>query len=130
MTRKIILAVLPLLLAGCATAHGAPRHLAQGDWRFTLIDGVKPVSGKTKLSIRANQIDAYVGCNGIGGDLKIEQDHLIVGGPISTKMWCDGVMDQERAIEQLLAASPEYRLSRSKLTLSGASHTAELEPLK
>lgn len=129
MTKRIVLALIPLL-AACATAHGAPHHLEQGEWRFTSIDGAKPVSGKTRLSIGASDLNAYVGCNGLGGGLKIEPGRLVIGPVISTQMWCDGVMEQERAVKTLLSASPEYRLSRGKLTLTGAAHTAELEPVK
>ena len=127
MTKRIVLLALPFL-AACATAQGAPASLGPSEWRFTLIDGTKPVSGEAKLTIQSDQIGANVGCNGMGGDLKIEGNKLVVGPMISTKMWCDGVMDQEMDVEQLLSASPTWQLTGGKLILTSPKHSAELEP--
>ena len=129
MIWRIASLTLPLLLAACATANGAPARLA-GNWRFVLIDGQKPVSGATRLTIGADRVGANLGCNGLGGKLTIVDDRLVVGPLLSTQMWCDGVMDQERAVQQLLSASPRYRIKGGRLVLSGGQHAAELEAIE
>jgi len=130
MIWRIASLTLPLLLAACATANGAPARLQAGNWRFVLIDGQKPVSGATRLTIGADRVGANLGCNGLGGKLTIVDDRLVVGPLISTQMWCDGVMDQERAVQQLLSASPRYRIKGGRLVLSGGEHAAELEAIE
>ncbi len=128
MIRRIAPLALPLLLAACATASGAPTRLQPGAWRFVLIDGQKPVSGTTRLVIAKDRISANLGCNGLGGKLTITGDRLEVGPLVSTQMWCDGVMEQERAVAQLLSASPEYQIDPGKLLINSGVHVAELEP--
>lgn len=117
-----------LLLSACATAKGAQPSQALGEWHFVTIDGQKPVSGKTSLTIAPGRIGANVGCNGLGGDLRIEGNRLMAGPLISTMMYCDGVMEQERAVSELLAANPEFRFEDGRLLLSDGKHIAELKP--
>jgi heat shock protein HslJ len=127
MNRALAL-MIALLLSACATAKGAQPSQALGDWQFVSIDGHKPVSGKTSLTIAPGRIGANVGCNGLGGDLRIEGNRLMAGPLISTMMYCDGVMEQERAVSELLAANPEFRFENGRLLLSVGKHSAELKP--
>lgn len=125
---RILTVMTVLLLAACATAKGAQPSLTPGEWQFVSIDGQKPVSGKTSLTIAPGRIGANVGCNGMGGELRIEGSRLVAGPLISTMMYCDGVMEQERAVSELLGAGPEFRFENGRLLLSGGKHSAELKP--
>lgn len=128
MTRHLILIVFPLL-AACAIAVATPAQLEGSKWSFVSIDGAPPVSSKAGLDIASARIGATVGCNGLGGELRIGDGTLITGPMISTMMYCDGLMDQERAVAGLLEADPQFTLSGNKLTLTGGGHKAELKQL-
>src|SRR5580765_2422582 len=114
------------LLGACTTAGAAPAPIAGSTWTFVTIDGQKPVSSKAAITLEANSISASAGCNGMGSDLTITPDRLMVGPIISTQMYCDGVMEQERAIGALLGASPRYAVSGDMLILSATGHSAKL----
>jgi heat shock protein HslJ len=116
------------LLAACTTAGAAGQDSPAGKWRFVAIDGEKPVSSKAELTIASDRIGANVGCNGLGGDLKIKGGKLEVGGVVSTMMYCDGLMEQERTVSELLSANPDYRIDDGRLVLRAGKHSAELLP--
>lgn len=126
MIKRTILLVLPLL-AACATAGASPAQLQGTKWSFTSIDGKAPVSSKASLEIARDRIGAYAGCNGMGGDLRLTENRLVTGPIISTQMYCDGVMEQERAVAGLLDADPVYSLKGDQLVLNGGGHRAELK---
>lgn len=132
MIRQMLLAALPLL-AACATPHNAADTRLAGDpdrvlttWAFVSIDGQKPVSNRAELRIYANRIAATVGCNGLGGDLQLTNGRMKVGPGISTQMYCEGLMEQERAIAELLGASPAYFIENGRMGIRSDKHVAEL----
>jgi heat shock protein HslJ len=114
------------LLAACTTAGAAPAPIAGTTWAFVSIDGQKPVSSKAAITIQADSLSASAGCNGMGSNLSITPDRLMVGLIISTQMFCDGVMEQERAVSRLLGASPQYKVVCDTLTLTAPGHSAKL----
>jgi len=114
------------LLAACSATTPSLAEPGGSHWTFVAIDGQKPVSSKTSLTVGDGRIGANVGCNGMGGDLKFEGDRLIVGPLISTQMYCDGVMDQERAVADLLAANPRFFIENGRLGIVSDKHRAEL----
>lgn len=118
------------LLAACTTVAAAPLPLAGSKWTFVSIDGQKPVSGKAWLNIDADRIGATVGCNGMGGSVSIEPTRLVTGPFMSTEMYCEGLMEQESAVSQLLSASPGYVVKGDRLVLTAAGHRAELQRVK
>ena len=129
MFLRAALMVLPLL-ASCSTAGDAAIQLAGSKWAFVSIDGQPAVSSRAILTIDAKRISANVGCNGLGGDLKIAGDRLITESIIGTMMYCDGVMVQERQVGELLRQAPRYRVTGNKLTLTAPGHSAELTRLR
>lgn len=126
--RKTTLLALPLaLLSACASADTpSTPSLAPSTWRFTTIDGAAPVAKQASLEFRADRLGANVGCNGMGGGWKLEGNHIVTDGIVSTMMYCAGVMDQERAVTDMLGAKPTYRIEGDRLTLSGGGHSATL----
>lgn len=123
--------LLPLLaltaLSACAAAQaGGPASLTDSQWRFVTIDGAAPVSDKASLAFHKDRLSANVGCNGMGGPWRIEGRRLIAGPLISTKMFCEGRMEQETAISTLLSGGPGLTVDGDRLTLSSAGHSAEL----
>lgn len=121
------LAVAAVSLSGCAaTTAGGSSLLNETRWRFTAIDGTAPISPAAKLEFHSGRISANVGCNGMGGPWRIEHGRLIAGPLVSTEMWCEGKMEQERAVSALLAAAPEIKVGGSHMKLTSGGHTAEL----
>ena len=130
MTKRTALfalsAIAAPLLAACSTAGAAPAPIAATTWSFVLIDGQKPVSSRAAITIEARSISANAGCNGMGSELTITPERLMVGPIISTMMFCDGVMEQEKAVKALLSASPTYKVEGDSLTLTAPGHSARL----
>ncbi|GAA4770814.1 META domain-containing protein [Novosphingobium ginsenosidimutans] len=132
MLRQALLAALPLL-AACATPQtGAEPKPASGpdrpltSWTFVSIDGQKPVSNRAELRIFEKRIAATVGCNGLGGDLQLINGQMKVGPIISTQMYCEGLMEQERAVAELLGASPAFFVENGRMGIKSGKHVAEL----
>lgn len=115
-----------VLLAACSATTPSAADPGGSLWTFALIDGQPPVSSKTSLTIEQGRIGANLGCNGIGGDLRIEQDRLVIGPIISTQMYCDGLMDQERAVAELLQAKPQFFIEGDRMVIHSNQHKAEL----
>lgn len=114
------------LLAGCATTMtGSSPSLADSEWRFTAIDGAAP-AGEATLTFRSDRLVANAGCNRMGGTWREEGGKLIVGPLMATRMFCEGKMEQERAVSDLLDAGPDVTVSDDRMTLKSAAHSAEL----
>jgi heat shock protein HslJ len=62
----------------------------------------------------------------MGSTWRSESGKLIAGPLVGTKMFCEGKMDQERAVSDLLGSSPDLTLSGDRLTLKTTAHSAEL----
>ena len=116
-----------MMLGACAApGAGGTTLLNETRGQFTRIDGAAPVAPAASLEFHRDRLGANVGCNGMGGPWRIEQGRLIAGPLISTQMWCEGKMDQERAVSALLAAAPEVTFNADRLTLAAGGHSAEL----
>lgn len=122
---------LALLTAACVARPAASERLAESQWRFVTIDGAAPVvPEKATLTFAEERISASVGCNGMGGEWRIEQGRLIAGPLMGTKMFCQGpVWEQEQAISALLVAAPTLEWDGDRLFLRSSGHSAELERL-
>ena len=125
-----VLALSALLLAAGCVAKAPPAHdLADSKWRFVTIDGEAPADpAKATLSFAEGDLGANVGCNGMGGEWRVEANRLIAGPLVATQMYCDGpVWDQEQAVGALLVAAPVIELGGEELTLRSSGHEARLE---
>lgn len=123
---------LALALAGCAyssrpTAGDTAIPPLEGTtWKLvTLAD--KPVTAPDDeraptLFLDPSDHRAYGsgGCNRFSGSYTLKGGDLGFGPMISTKMYCDGVMDQEAAYFAALEATRGWRVSARKLELTGA----------
>lgn len=124
--RKVFLPLASLaLLAACTTTSATAPTLGDSAWRFTQIDGTPPV-GEATLTFEGNRLSANAGCNRMGGTWRSDAGKLIAGPLMATKMFCEGKMDQERAVSELLGSSPDLTLSDNRMTLRNTAHSAEL----
>jgi len=131
MRKAIALAITAAaaLLGGCATAPTGGAGLADTRWTITRIDGAAPVMpAKATMRFEQDRLGANVGCNGIGGDYRVEGNRLIAGPLMATRMFCEGpVWQQEEAVNALLSAAPELLRSGNSLRLTSGGHTLDLE---
>lgn len=128
---KTRLALLPLaLLSACTTIGNAAPPLIPSKWFIVSVDGQPPVSDRASLSLEQGRIGASVGCNGMGGGLRIKGNRLIAGPMMSTQMYCEGKMEQERAVSELLGASPTFVYQGDRLTLRGRGHVLVLRRMQ
>ncbi len=119
--------LLALVAGGCIAAPTGGFSALEGSrWRFAAIDGRAPVSEKATLSFERDRLGANVGCNGMGGSWRVERGRLIAGPLISTQMWCEGRMEQERAVSALLSSAPELTVAGTRMTLKAGGHSAQL----
>jgi hypothetical protein len=71
---------------------------------FTIqVDGASYDVAGGYVVIDGDQLSASVGCNTLGGGVRVEGDTLMLDGPlISTMMYCEGLMDAEAALATVL----------------------------
>ena len=118
--------LLPLALAACATPAAHQSGLAGTHWSIVSIDGHPAAAAdRAKLSFDDTRLSASVGCNGLGGDYHVDGGRLIVGPVISTQMYCEGLMEQERSVAALFAGAPQVTRTADTLTLTSGGHTLE-----
>ena len=131
MIRSLTLVAAALSLSACAHAS-VPRHAALHDteWKVVRIDGKPPASPRAAIRFTRDRLSATVGCNGQGGTWVIEQGKLVGGPYMSTMMYCEGLMDQERALADLLGAKPTVDVTRGTLTLRSKTHVIEARRVK
>ena len=66
-------------------------------------------------------LSGNVGCNGFGGDFKVEGDTITFGSIVSTMMFCEGpVGEQEMAVIAALQESAKFVLDGNTLTITSA----------
>lgn len=116
------------VLGACAAKPAAADRLQASEWRIVRIDGSRPARPEqARLAFADDRLSATVGCNGMGGDWRVEQGRLIAGPFASTQMYCQGqVWDQERAIAALLVAAPMIEWDGDELSIRSSGHRAEL----
>lgn len=124
------LVILPaLILAGCAAAPAASAGLAGTQWTIVKVDGSAPVVPQgASLHFEDERLSVSVGCNGIGGDYRVDRSRLVAGPLMATRMFCEGpVWQQEEAVNALLSAAPEIERSGNAMRLTSGGHSLELE---
>lgn len=137
---------LALALAGCAystrpTAGDATTPtLERTTWKLATLAG-EPVTapdGERAPTLFLDPSDHRAfgsgGCNRFSGSYTLEGGNLGIGPLVSTKMYCEGVMDQEAAYFAALEATRGWRVSARELELTGADGAVlarfEVEPAR
>ena len=131
MRSMFSLAILSMLTA-CATTGASAPSLNDTEWRFITIDGARPTGReRAMLSFQPDRLSASAGCNRMGSGWRLERDRIILASPMmATRMFCEGLMDQERAIDALLSDKPVITVKNDAMTLESAQHSAELQRIK
>ena len=98
--------------------------LAGTRWTLVSINGAAPKSERASLAFGSERLSMTAGCNGIGGNWSLVSGRLVGGPYVSTMMFCDGLMDQERALGALLEARPDIVLEGDRLIMRSAQYSA------
>lgn len=115
-----------ILLVACANTGASDILLERSKWRFTAIDGKAPAAKGAKLDFEGDRLGAWVGCNTFGGLFALRDGKILAPEMVGTAMYCDAMMEQEKAVSELLAGGPSFVVSGDRLTLKSARHSAEL----
>ena len=124
---NILAALAAFAASGCVSASNPGDGLAETAWRIVTIDGASAASTGARIAFDDDRLSATVGCNGLGGNWRLDQGRLIAGPLVGTKMFCEGRLDeQERALAALLVSSPEVVMDEERLELRSSGHSAQL----
>lgn len=123
MFRKLTVTAAALTLAVSAQA-GVPKpaQLVDTGWTIIRIDGKKPASPRAEIRFLPGRINATAGCNGLGGEWKIRKGRLEGGPFMSTMMYCEGLMEQERVLADVLGGKARIDVTGRTLTLKSGKH--------
>jgi heat shock protein HslJ len=110
-----------LILSACSSGNSAS---VTGTWKLV---SYGPASSQTpaaadvdtSIEFKDGQVNGTVGCNGFGGDYKVDGDRLTFGPIMSTMMFCEGpVGDQEMGTLMVLKESATFVLDGDTLTIT------------
>jgi heat shock protein HslJ len=117
-------ALAATLAGGDDTANGSVpvEGLDQltGSW-LAVNDASAPtiVIGTVRLEFSADgRVTAQTGCNGVSGQVSVQDSTLVAGPLTSTRMACEpALMEQERWVTEMLSSHPRLELSGPYLAL-------------
>lgn len=102
MKKLFLLAATIIVMAGCKTTKMDQKAIIGQAWQLQDINGVKALesdfrNGMPTITFAAdNRVSGKGGCNGYGGEYTLsENGDLTVDRVISTKMFCEGVNENE-----------------------------------
>jgi heat shock protein HslJ len=92
------------------------------DWDLVEYGDQMPLPGSTAtIAFTEDGINGSTGCNNYFGSYTLDGSALTIGALGSTEMWCEGIMEQETTLLQMLQASESVTLDGKTLTI----HTAQ-----
>jgi heat shock protein HslJ len=119
----LTLLVISLALAAC-TSKGASASLI-GSWKLTSYgsaDSLTPAVADAEAGLTFNDdgtVTGNSGCNGLGGNYKVQGDQITFDQIVSTLMACDDArMAQENAVHQVLTDTATFKIEGRTLTLT------------
>jgi heat shock protein HslJ len=125
MLKKYLLTLLIFTLAITACTAGNGTASLIGSWKLTSYGPVaspQPAVSDTEAGLTFNQdgtVTGNSGCNGFGGNYKVEDDKVTFDQITSTLMACDEArMQQEGVVHQVLTDTATYKIEGNTLTLT------------
>ncbi|HQV93116.1 MAG TPA: META domain-containing protein [Anaerolineales bacterium] len=121
MKKLYLLIVAVFVLAACAPAASAS---LTGEWGLVSYGSASsPTSADpsidTSILFDAEKISGNVGCNQFNGGYSLEEDRVVFGPLVSTKMACIGAAgEQESAVLSLFAGATTFSLDGDTLTIA------------
>jgi putative lipoprotein len=121
----LTLLVISLAISACTAGNGLPSASLLGSWKLTAYGSAAsptPAVPNTEAGITFNQdgtVTGNSGCNGFGGNYKIDGDKVTFDQITSTLMACDTPrMEQESAVHQVLTDTATFKIEGGTLTLT------------
>ncbi|MDL1910175.1 META domain-containing protein [Chloroflexi bacterium CFX6] len=124
MKRLFFFGLLTMIaLTACAGGSSAS---IRGEWRLVSygppseqVSAVPDV--ETSIEFKDGQMSGSVGCNGFGGEYKVDGDTITFDQIISTMMFCEGpVGGQEAATLAVMHEAAKFTLDGDTLTITSA----------
>jgi heat shock protein HslJ len=123
--RALVRAAALVMLVGGASASlasAADASLAGTHWRLVSVGGMAADAGRREPFILLDvngQISGGTGCNRFAGGYVADGDYLTIGQVATTRMYCAGVWEQERAILDALSQVARWQAKGDRLELIG-----------
>jgi putative lipoprotein len=125
MVKKYLLTLLIFTLAITACTAGNESASLIGSWNLTSFGPAAaptPAVAESGAVLTFNQdgtVTGNSGCNGFGGNYKVDDDKITFDQITSTLMACDDArMAQEGAVHQVLTDTATYKVVGNTLTLT------------
>ena len=131
----LILFILSLALSACASGSNSPSLI--GSWKLTAYgpaDSPVPAVEDAGASLTFNDdgtLTGNGGCNGLGGEYKVNGDQIEFGPIMSTLMACvdDARMTQEGTVTQVMTDTASYKIEGNTLTITRDGTVLVLEAI-
>jgi len=125
MVKKYLLTLLIFTLTITACTAGNESASFVGSWDLTSYGPASsptPAVAESGAGLTFNQdgtVTGNSGCNGFGGNYRVDDDKITFDQITSTLMACDEArMAQESAVHQVLSDTATYKIDGSTLTLA------------
>lgn len=120
----VIFAIGSFILAACSgNASASPT----GTWKLISYGSptnLTPAAPDVDTSIEFasdGTLSGNVGCNGFGGDYKVDGEKIIFGQIISTLMFCEGPVGEQEAVTlAAFAESASFTIDGDTMTITSA----------
>lgn len=120
---SIVLFVFAVALAACSSAKSD----ISGEWKLVSYgDAASPTPAlpdvDTSIQFENGQMNGNVGCNGFGGEYKLNGDKITFDGIMSTMMYCEETSAQEQGVLGMFSDSVKLEVQRNGdvLTITSA----------
>jgi len=119
MKRLIVGLVVIFALTACAGRSSAS---IEGQWKLVSYNQTAAVPDvETSIEFKGGQMNGNVGCNGFGGEYKVNGDTLEFGSVMSTMMFCEGpVGDQEMAALAVFQETTTFLIDGNVMIITSA----------
>jgi heat shock protein HslJ len=121
----ITLLIICLGISACTAKNEGSSAALIGSWKLTSYsrsDVLTPAVTDTEAGLTFKEVGTVTGksgCNGLGGNYKVEGDQVTFDQITSTLMACDDArMAQEGAVHQVLTDTATFKIEGTTLTLT------------
>ena len=135
MKKSLLLSFALLVIIGSLLTACAGTASASLDGNWTLISygsssNPTPAVADTDASLtfdKDGQLSGNVGCNGFGGEYKVDGNAITFGPIMSTMMYCtEPIMQQEGTTLAVLVETVTFKLDGDQLTITSADGNSVL----
>ena len=124
MKKKMIGFLVMIVLSACAGGSSAS---VEGQWKLVSYNQTPAVADiETSIEFKDGQMSGNVGCNGFGGEYKVNGDSIEFGPVMSTMMFCENVAEQESTVLVTLQEKTSFVIDGNILTITSADGNSSI----